>query len=271
PGSPSPARHRRPPARRNNPTPTAGVPAMTSRATLASLAVLLAAARAPGADAPGSPGPVTPARPPKQLTVYPPRVALFGPRDEQRLIVLGTWADGQTRDLTRSTTYTSTSPKTATVDAAGIVRPAADGQTSITVEALGTRANVPVVVEKAAADVRVSFTREIEPILTKAGCNSGGCHGASLGRGGFRLSLFGFDPAFDHAQIVQSNEGRRVVVSDPERSILLAKPSLVMEHGGGERLRLNGRDYDHVRAWLEDGAPPPSVKDPEVTRLEVFP
>src|SRR5439155_20498670 len=156
----------------------------------------------------------------------------------------------------------SADPKTATADAAGVIRPVGDGSTTVTVEAVGVKASVPVTVEKAAADIPVGFTREIGPILTKAGCNSGGCHGASLGRGGFRLSLFGFDPAFDHAQIVQSNEGRRVVVSDPERSILLAKPSLVMEHGGGERLRLNGRDYTRIKTWLEDGAPAPAASDP---------
>ena len=54
---------------------------------------------------------------------------------------------------------------------------------------------VPVAVEKATADIPVNFTREIEPILTKAGCNSGACHGAQHGKGGFRLSLFGFDAA----------------------------------------------------------------------------
>src|SRR5205814_963684 len=130
----------------------------------------------------------------------------------------------------------------------------------ITVEANGVKLSVPVVIEKATADVPVSFAREVQPILTKAGCNAGSCHGAQHGRGGFKLSLFGFDPVFDHSQIVQSNEGRRVVLSDAERSILLAKPALVMEHGGGERLKHNGRDYTRIRQWLEDGAPGPAAR-----------
>jgi hypothetical protein len=157
------------------------------------------------------------------------------------------------------------------VDKLGVVRPVADGSTMLTVEAAGARAEVPVTVAKTKTDSPVNFAAEVEPILTKAGCNSGNCHGAQHGRGGFRLSLFGFDPAFDHAQIVQSNEGRRVVVSDPERSILLAKPSLTMEHGGGERLKLNSREYDRVRGWLADGAPEPTAKDSHVAALEVFP
>jgi hypothetical protein len=117
----------------------------------------------------------------------------------------------------------------------------------------------------------VSFSREVEPVLTKAGCNGGACHGAQHGKGGFRLSLFGFDPAFDYAQIVQSNEGRRVVPGDAERSILLAKPSGVMEHGGGVKLKLNGPEYDTVRRWLDDGAPPPTAKDATVAKIEVAP
>ena len=69
--------------------------------------------------------------------------------------------------------------------------------------------------KNAAADELMDFAREIVPILTRSGCNQGGCHGAQHGKGGFRLSLFGFDPTFDHPQIVQSAEGRRVVAVRP--------------------------------------------------------
>jgi hypothetical protein len=212
-----------------------------------------------------------PSSAPKELVVYPAEIKFTGPRDEQRLIVLGVWADGHKADLTRSASLTSANPKIAAAEK-GIVRTAGDGSTTVTVEAAGAKASVPVSVQKATTDVPVNFATEIVPILTKAGCNSGACHGAALGRGGFRLSLFGFDPGFDYTQIVQSNKGRRIVPNEPERSILLAKPALVMEHGGGERLKLHGRDYTRIRQWLEDGAPAPDAKrDAEVTKLEVFP
>ncbi len=236
---------------------------MTSRVVVA-LALLVACGPAIAADLPVGPA--------KELIVYPKEVKLSGPRDEQRLVVLGVWPDGRKLDLTRSATYTSASDGTVIIDKSGIVRPAADGSTSVTIEAAGVKASVSVTVEKTTADVPVNFTREIEPILTKAGCNGGGCHGAQHGKGGFRLSLFAFDPESDYAQIVQSNEGRRVVVNDPERSILLAKPSLVMEHGGGERLKLGGRDYTRIKQWLADGAPQPNEKtDPVVAKIDVFP
>ena len=158
-----------------------------------------------------------PAGAPKELVVYPAEIKFTAPRDEQRLVVLGVWADGHKADLTRTASLTSANPKIAAAEK-GIVRTAGDGNTTVTVEAAGAKASVPVSVQKATADIPVNFATEIIPVLTKSGCNSGACHGAALGRGGFRLSLFGFDPSFDYAQIVQSNKGRRIVPNEPERS-----------------------------------------------------
>jgi hypothetical protein len=206
----------------------------------------------------------------KSLVVYSSQIQLDGPRDEQRLGVLGEYADGHSWDLSRAAKITSSDPKVAIVDL-GVVRPVADGQTTLTITAAGQTKSIPVKVIQANIDKPVEFTREIVPILTKAGCNQGACHGAQHGRGGFKLSLLGFDSLFDHAQIVQSAEGRRVVVSDPERSILLQKPALLMEHGGGERFKVGSRDYQFIKRWLEDGVPEPSAKDPEAAAIEVWP
>jgi hypothetical protein len=207
----------------------------------------------------------------RALMVFPEKLSLVGPRDEQRLAVVGEYADGRRWDLTRQAAFTSSAAKVAGVDAGGVVRPEGDGQAVVTVEAGGLKKTVAVQVQKAAAEVPVSFAREIVPALTKAGCNQGACHGSQHGRGGFKLSLLGFDPAFDYPQIIQSAEGRRVVLSDPERSILLLKPTLTMEHGGGERFKVGSRTYNLLKSWLEDGAPEPTPRDPTVTNLEVWP
>jgi Protein of unknown function (DUF1549)/Protein of unknown function (DUF1553) len=197
-----------------------------------------------------------------ELAVYPKTVHLVGPRDEQRLVVAV---------VKLPAVFASANPKIASVDANGIIRSVSDGETKITIAADGTTSTIPVKVEKSTADMPVSFNREIVPILTKFGCNSGACHGSQHGKGGFKLSLFGFDPVFDHAQIVQSAEGRRVVLSDAERSIVLRKPALMMEHGGGEKFKVGSREYRTLKAWLEDGAPEPDPKDPTVTKMEIFP
>ncbi len=203
------------------------------------------------------------AAPPK-LVVYPPAIAFDNPRQIQRVVVLG-----DRSDLSREAKFAIEPAGVAAIEN-GVVRPLKDGTATLTVTAGGSEAKIAITA-KLPADLPVNFATEIEPILTKAGCNGGACHGAQHGRGGFRLSLFGFDPAFDHDQIVRSNEGRRVVLSDPDRSILLAKPALVMEHGGGGKLRLNSREYETLRRWMEDGAPEPPAKEATVTKLDVFP
>jgi hypothetical protein len=207
----------------------------------------------------------------RRLTVFPERIELVGPRAGQRFGVLGELAGGGQRDLSREAAFRSSEPDIASVDSQGVVVPVGNGETVITVSAGGRSVSVPVRVSGATADVPVSFAREVVPVLTRSGCNAGACHGAAHGRGGFRLSLFGFDPAFDQREIVQSAEGRRVVPSDPERSILLLKPTLQMEHAGGERFGVKSREYALLRGWLEDGAPEPDAKEPSVTSLSIWP
>ncbi len=212
-----------------------------------------------------------PKAPLRSLTLLPPSIDFDGPRAEQHVVVIGEYADGRRWDLTREATFSSGAAKVATVDGLGVVRAAGDGDAAINVRAAGQAAVVLAKVRHATAEVPVSFVREVVPVLTKAGCNQGACHGAALGRGGFKLSLLGYDPAFDHKEIVQSAEGRRVVLSDPERSILLQKPALVMEHAGGERLPAHSAAYETLRRWLEDGAPEPEATAPAVTTLVVWP
>src|SRR5207244_4797212 len=180
----------------------------------------------------------------KGLSVFPTRITLDGQRDSQRLGVLGRYADGRLKDLSREAKYTSASPNVARVDAAGIVQPVSDGETVIHVIASGQTVSVPVRVKGSTADQLMDFTREVLPVLTRAGCNQGACHGGQHGRGGFKLSLLGYEPEFDYPQIVQSAEGRRVVLSEPERSIILLKPTLSLEHGGGERFKVGSRPYN---------------------------
>src|SRR5262249_59265958 len=82
----------------------------------------------------------------------------------------------------------------------------------------------------------VSFERDVVPLLTRAGCNAGACHGKARGQNGFQLSLLGFDRDFDYAAIVEEARGRRVFPAAPERSLLLLKPTAQVPHGGGRRL-----------------------------------
>ena len=59
--------------------------------------------------------------------------------------------------------------------------------------------------------------------MSRFGCNAGGCHGKQSGQNGFKLSLFGFDTDFDYHALVTEARGRRVMVTAPEKSLLLLK------------------------------------------------
>ncbi len=115
----------------------------------------------------------------------------------------------------------------------------------------------------------VDFDTEIIPILTRQGCNSGSCHGAAIGRGGFQLSLLGSDAAHDHASIVHDRQARRVNLHAAERSLLLLKPSEQLGHEGGLRLDEASSSYAVMRAWIEQGAKRRELR--KLTRLDVSP
>ena len=116
-----------------------------------------------------------------------------------------------------------------------------------------------------------NFQRHILPILTKAGCNTGGCHGALAGKGGFRLSLSAYDAEADYLSITRDALGRRIETGDPLRSLLLTKPTSAAPHKGGKRLDPRSEDYRILAEWIAAGAAGPQATDPKLERIEVLP
>ncbi|MEZ5432732.1 MAG: hypothetical protein R3F31_16490 [Verrucomicrobiales bacterium] len=106
-----------------------------------------------------------------------------------------------------------------------------------------------------------SFRNHVLPVLSKAGCNTGGCHGALAGKGGFRLSLNAYDPAADWYHITRETKGRRIDLSQPAASLLLTKPTAATRHKGGKRLDQRSEDYRILAEWIASGAPGPSAQD----------
>src|SRR5262245_44020905 len=90
---------------------------------------------------------------------------------------------------------------------------------------------------------RLQFRRDVVPVLTKLGCNAGACHGSFQGRGGFRLSLWGFDPLADYAALVSDARGRRIFPAAPEFSLIFRKATAAVPHGGGKRLEEDSESY----------------------------
>src|SRR5437868_2581320 len=95
-----------------------------------------------------------------------------------------------------------------------------------------------------------SFRNHIIPTLTKIGCNSGACHGALAGKGGLKLSLRGYAPEADHFVLTRQVLGRRVDTVEPNRSLMLLKPTLAVSHGGGQKLEVGSLDYQVLADWI---------------------
>lgn len=117
----------------------------------------------------------------------------------------------------------------------------------------------------------VDFQNEIQPILSRHGCNSGGCHGKASGQNGFKLSLFGFDHAFDYEAIVRSARGRRISQSAPENSLLLQKAIGQLPHGGGQRLEVDSESFQTLKRWIATGAPQSAPDSPTVVKIRIEP
>ncbi|MDG2130297.1 MAG: DUF1549 and DUF1553 domain-containing protein [Fuerstiella sp.] len=118
---------------------------------------------------------------------------------------------------------------------------------------------------------RIRFTTDVVPVLTKLGCNSGGCHGKATGQNGFKLSLLGFEPEFDYRAIVKESRGRRILPAAPERSLVLVKATNQKPHGGGQRTRVGSEEYKILRRWIADGVVAPAADDPVVERITMSP
>ena len=105
------------------------------------------------------------------------------------------------------------------------------------------------------AQPRVTFLRDVAPILNKVGCTAGPCHGAAKGKNGFKLSLRGYDPRFDYEALLYDLAGRRFNRADPARSLMLAKPSQEVAHGGGRRFGRDSGYYKTIHDWIAQGTP----------------
>jgi hypothetical protein len=128
-----------------------------------------------------------------------------------------------------------------------------------------------LLVQPAAASETVRFQRDVMAILSKAGCNLGACHGNLNGKGGFKLSLRGEDPAADYAALLRQADQRRVNLLEPEASLILQKPTGQVVHQGGLRFNRDSIEYRLLRDWIAAGAPGPEANEPQLVRLELTP
>jgi hypothetical protein len=204
-----------------------------------------------------------------ELKVEPSALTLSGPRDGRSFVVRGKTAAGDWIDLTRRAAVQVSGDAARFAD--GFVEPVKDGNAELVISAAGQQAKVAVTVSGQSTATPVSFVRDVMPILGKAGCNAGTCHGAQKGRNGFKLSLRGYDPAFDHEQIVEDIAGRRIDRKEPANSLVLLKPTQGVPHEGKLAFDERSRYYHLLRQWITEGCASDVAATRRVERLEVLP
>ena len=204
------------------------------------------------------------------ISVNPAKISLSGNLARTQIQLTGKTGRGRQIDLTRTAVFESRSRDVVAVSRTGIVTPLKSGDGQIRVRHGKNVLNIPVSVINVTAKAKVSFRRDVIPVLTRAGCSQGACHGAQFGKGNFKLSLLGFAPEQDYGPLARDEAGRRISLIRPDDSLILLKPLMKVSHGGGKRFKHNSYDHTVLRSWLVAGAPAASV-EPELIDLTVFP
>lgn len=206
------------------------------------------------------------------IRISPSEVRLAKPLDRAQLLVTAEEGGDPSRfpDLTAAAKYQVEPSTVATVDARGMLTAVATGTATVVVDVRSQTFRVPVAVTTTSQQ-RVDFHQDVRPILGKANCASGPCHAAQHGKGGFKLSVFGFDPETDYREITTASRGRRINLANPDMSLLLRKPTMSEPHGGGLRLKADSVEYAMLRQWIATGARPSPADVAIVRSLNVTP
>jgi hypothetical protein len=205
-----------------------------------------------------------------EFKLLPAKISLSGSEARYQILAVDE-RSGASRGVVGGVRYESSNPKVADVSPSGVVIAKGNGHAVIRASVGKMRAQLPVSVKGMEQKWQWTFRNHVLPIFSKQGCNAGSCHGALAGKGGFRMSLRGYDPVSDHYHITREARGRRVEMADPGRSLLLTKPTTAVKHKGGRKIAPSSPDYEVIANWIAQGAKAPTESDSMLKRVEIFP
>ncbi|MGF1578991.1 MAG: Ig-like domain-containing protein [Gemmataceae bacterium] len=238
----------------------------TSPRWLLALAALLLSVASLPADQPEK---LPPGRKLVKVTATPAKIELTHKFSYAQVLLTGVLDNGDTLDLTRMAELKNP-PTAVKVDDRRLVRPIADGSGTLEFRFNGKSVNIPFTVTNQKKHYKVSYVRDVIPVMSKAGCNAGTCHGAQKGKNGFQLSLRGYDPTYDYRALTDDIMGRRFNRAAPDRSLMLLKPTGEVAHVGGVLMQPGDPKYEIIRSWINDGVKL-DADTPRVASIRVIP
>lgn len=205
-----------------------------------------------------------------RLDAYPSSISLTSNKDYNSFVLVATYDNGVTRDVTGQSNFVLSDPNIASIKD-HLLLPKSDGTTKLQASYQGLNTEIAITVSKAKENREVSFNLDVMPVFLKAGCNTGSCHGSARGQDRFMLSLFGYDPEGDHHRITREQGTRRINLAIPEESMLVEKSIGAVPHTGGKLFSKDSEHWKTLVNWLKKGAlnDPKDIAKPE--KLELYP
>lgn len=203
------------------------------------------------------------------LSVEPKNILIDTPYRYAQVVVSATLDSGDIIDVTRLVKK-QVQGKGTTISKTGIVRGAINGSSKINFSINGHSAGIAVQVSNQEQDTTLSWTKDVNPVVAKMGCNAGTCHGAKDGKNGFKLSLRGYDPIYDIRAFTDDVASRRVNLASPDASLMLLKATSAVPHEGGQLTTPHDDYYKIIRSWISKGAKL-EEKTTKVAKIDVFP
>ena len=203
------------------------------------------------------------------ISIEPKRIEVQGAGGYVQLILSAKLSTGDQVDITRMAKLV-VQGGVASFTPRGMLNPVKNGEGKLIVSYSGHKAEAPVKVSGIGGKTRTDFIRDVGPILSKAGCNQGTCHGSKDGRNGFKLSLRGYDALYDIRAFTDDIKSRRVNVASPDKSLMLLKATGSVPHEGQQVFKHGSKYYGIIRQWISQGAKL-KLDTPRVKSIELFP
>jgi len=202
------------------------------------------------------------------ISAEPAQLELKHKYDYRQLVLTGKLDSGDTLDVTRMAT--TAGGDLVNVSPTGLVRPVANGKAELLFEAHGQSVKVPLSVTGVDQPYQVDYLLDVQPAISRMGCNAGTCHGSQDGKNGFKLSLRGYDPIHDTRAFADDLGARRINRASPASSLMLLKAAGTVPHVGGQLTKPGEPYYEMIKSWIADGCRL-DLTSPRVENIELSP